>query len=78
MSRGSDFSPRFRIRTEDVDRFRERVEIGDIFRLEEEDTVWHSKITMKEYRVTEIYKHLCVLKCGKRKITRTWVDLILG
>lgn len=75
MLKGSDFKSPYQ--KEDIDRIREEIKIGDEIWIEEEGVINITDKRMRKYRVVEKYKWFCILKNGRKQITKKWIDLLL-
>ena len=60
-----------------IDQLREQTPIGMEIWIEDDDPLWHNGIRRKRFRVVEKYPHICLLSDGRKRVTKTWVEMIL-
>ena len=60
-----------------IDQLREQTPIGMEIWMEDDDPLWHNGIRRKRFSVVEKYPYICLLSDGRKRVTKTWVEMIL-
>ena len=60
-----------------IDQLREQTPIGIEVWIEDDDTLWYRGSRRKKFRVVEKYPHICLLSDARKRVTKTWVEMIL-
>lgn len=60
-----------------IDQLREQTPIGMEIWMEDDDPLWHNGSRRKRFRVVEKYPYICLLTDGKKRITMTWVEMVM-
>ena len=60
-----------------IDKLRESTPIGQVIWIEDDDPLWAKENRKKKIRVAEKYWHFCLLTDGRKRVTKTWVEMIL-
>lgn len=60
-----------------IDKLRESTPIGQVIWIEDDDPLWAKGNKKKKFRVAEKYRYFCLLTDGRKKVTKTWLEMIL-
>lgn len=60
-----------------IDQLRERTSIGMEIWMEDDDPLWNGRSRRKRFRVVEKYQHFCLLSDGRKRMTKTWVEMVI-
>lgn len=60
-----------------IDQLREQTPIGMEIWIEDDDPLRYRGSRRKKFRIVEKYPHICLLSDGKKRVTRTWVEMLI-